>query len=144
MKGYWHRPEATAEAIVDGWFRTGDIAVIDDKGFVRLVDRKKDMILVSGFNVFPNEIEDVLAGHPGILEVAAIGVPDAKSGEVVKVFVVRKDASLTEDDIRQFSKENFTGYKRPKIIEFREDLPKSNVGKILRKDLRAEEEKKNK
>ncbi len=144
MKGYWHRPEATAEAIVDGWFRTGDIAVINDKGFVRLVDRKKDMILVSGFNVFPNEIEDVLAGHPEILEVAAIGVPDAKSGEVVKVFVVRKNADLSEENIRAFCKENFTGYKRPKIIEFRKELPKSNVGKILRKDLRDEAEKRNK
>ncbi len=143
MRGYWNRPEATAESIVDGWLKTGDIAIIDEEGFLRLVDRKKDMILVSGFNVFPNEIEDVISGHPGVLEVAAIGLPDAKSGELVKVYVVKKDPELTEEDVRAFCKENLTGYKCPRKVEFRDDLPKSNVGKILRKDLRAEEEKRN-
>jgi long-chain acyl-CoA synthetase len=142
MRGYWNRPEATAESIVDGWLLTGDIAVIDEAGFLSLVDRKKDMILVSGFNVFPNEIEDVIASHEGVLEVAAIGLPDEKSGEVVKVFIVKKDPKLTEESIRAYCKENLTGYKCPRIIEFREDLPKSNVGKILRKDLRAEEQQK--
>ena len=140
MKGYWQRPEETAKVLdEDGWLRTGDMAMMDEKGFVRLVDRKKDMILVSGFNVYPNEIEDVLAMHPGVLEVAAIGVPDENSGEVVKVFIVRKDPNLTEDDIMRYSRENLTGYKRPKHIEFRDELPKSNVGKILRKELRKEE-----
>jgi len=142
MRGYWNRPEATAESIEDGWLKTGDIAIVNEEGFLRLVDRKKDMILVSGFNVFPNEIEEVIASHPGILEVAAIGLPDPKSGEIVKVFVVRKDPNLTEEDVRAHCKELLTGYKCPRIIEFREDLPKSNVGKILRKDLRAEEEQK--
>ncbi len=140
MRGYWNRPEATAESIVDGWLLTGDIAIIDEEGFIRLVDRKKDMILVSGFNVFPNEIEDVLASHPGVLEVAAIGVPDEKSGEIVKIFVVKKDPNLSEDDLRAYCKENLTGYKCPRIIEFRDELPKSNVGKILRKDLRQEQQ----
>ncbi|RMH46725.1 MAG: long-chain-fatty-acid--CoA ligase, partial [Gammaproteobacteria bacterium] len=140
MKGYWQRPEETAKVLDgDGWLRTGDMAMMDEKGFVRLVDRKKDMILVSGFNVYPNEIEDVLAMHPGVLEVAAIGVPDENSGEVVKVFIVRKDPNLTEEDIMRYSRENLTGYKRPKHIEFRDELPKSNVGKILRKELRKEE-----
>ncbi|MBC6996687.1 AMP-binding protein [Neolewinella lacunae] len=137
MKGYYNRPEATAEVITtDGWLRTGDIGVMSADGFFRIVDRLKDMILVSGFNVFPNEVEDVLAGHPGILEVAAIGVPNEKSGEVVKVFVVKKDKSLKAEDVINYAKENLTGYKVPKEVEFRDDLPKSNVGKIIRRHLR--------
>ncbi|RUO78743.1 long-chain-fatty-acid--CoA ligase FadD [Idiomarina tyrosinivorans] len=140
MVGYLNRPEDTAEAIKDGWFATGDIATYDEKGYFKIVDRKKDMILVSGFNVYPNEIEDVLAAHPKILEVAAIGVPHESSGEVVKVFVVRKDKSLTEKDVIDYSRDNLTGYKVPKLVEFRKELPKSNVGKILRKELRKEED----
>lgn len=137
MKGYLNRPEATAEVMTaDGWLMTGDIGMMSEDGFFRIVDRKKDMILVSGFNVFPNEVEDVLAGHPGILECAAVGIPSEKSGEVVKVFVVKKDQSITEADIIAYAKENLTGYKVPKAIEFRDDLPKSNVGKILRRMLR--------
>jgi long-chain acyl-CoA synthetase len=140
MKGYWQRPEATAEVITeDGWLRTGDIAMMTEDGFFKIVDRKKDMILVSGFNVFPNEIEDVIALHPKVLEVAVIGVPDEKSTEAVKVFVVKSDPSLTEDEIRAYCKEELTGYKRPKHVEFRDELPKSNVGKILRRELRDEE-----
>ncbi len=143
MKGYYNRPEATAETIKDGWLCTGDIGIMSEDGYFRIVDRKKDMILVSGFNVFPNEIEDVIAGHPKVLEVAAIGVPDEKSGEAVKIFVVKKDKSLNEDELKAFCKENLTGYKVPKHIEFREEeLPKSNVGKILRRILREEEMKK--
>ena len=137
MKGYWHRPDETAKVLAaDGWLRTGDIARIDDKGFVFIVDRKKDMILVSGFNVYPNEIEDVVAQHPGVLEVAAVGVPDEKSGEAVKIVIVRKDPTLTVEDIRAHCRANLTGYKQPKYIEFRESLPKTNVGKILRRELR--------
>jgi long-chain acyl-CoA synthetase len=137
MKGYWNRPDETAKVLAaDGWLRTGDIARIDDKGFVFIVDRKKDMILVSGFNVYPNEIEDVVAQVPGVLEVAAVGVPDEKSGEAVKLVVVRKDPSLTADDIRAHCRANLTGYKLPKYIEFRDSLPKTNVGKILRRELR--------
>jgi long-chain acyl-CoA synthetase len=137
MKGYWHRPEETANVLsADGWLRTGDIARMDDKGFVYIVDRKKDMILVSGFNVYPNEIEDVVAQQPGVLEVAAVGVPDEKSGEAVKIVVVRRDPALTADDIRAHCRANLTGYKQPKYIEFRESLPKTNVGKILRRELR--------
>jgi long-chain acyl-CoA synthetase len=137
MKGYWQRPEATAEVLgANGWLRTGDIAMMTPEGFFKIVDRKKDMILVSGFNVYPNEIEDVIAHHPKVLEVAAIGVPDEKSGEVVKVCVVKRDDSLTEEELKAYCKENLTGYKRPRFIEFFEELPKSNVGKILRKDLR--------
>jgi long-chain acyl-CoA synthetase len=137
MKGYWNRPEETANVLsVDGWLRTGDIARIDEKGFVYIVDRKKDMILVSGFNVYPNEIEDVVAEMPGVLEVAAVGIPDEKAGEAVKLIVVRKDANLTEEAIRAHCKANLTGYKRPKLIEFRDSLPKTNVGKILRRELR--------
>ena len=137
MRGYWQRPDETAEALTeDGWFATGDIGVINEDGMVKLVDRKKDMILVSGFNVFPNELEAVVAEHPDILEVAAIGLPDEHSGEVVKLFIVAKSADLTEADVKAFCKENLTGYKRPKFIEFLDELPKSNVGKILRKDLR--------
>lgn len=140
MRGYWQRPEATAEVLTeDGWFATGDIGMIDEKGFVKLVDRKKDMILVSGFNVYPNELEAVVAEHPDVVEVAAIGVPDEHSGEVVKLFIVSKNPALTEADIKEFCKKNLTGYKRPKYIEFRDELPKSNVGKILRKDLRTTE-----
>jgi long-chain acyl-CoA synthetase len=137
MKGYWNRPEATAEVIdADGWLRTGDVAKMDEKGFLRIVDRKKDMILVSGFNVYPNEIEEVVASHPGVLEVGAIGVPDERSGEVVKVVVVKKDPALTEDAVIAHCRENLTGYKIPRVVEFREELPKSNVGKILRRELR--------
>ncbi len=136
MKGYLNRPEATAEVIKDGWLYTGDIGIQDEDGAIRIVDRKKDMILVSGFNVYPNEVEDVVASHPGVLEVAAIGVPDAKSGEVVKIFVVKKDPKLTVDDLKAYCKEKMTGYKVPKQYEFREELPKSNVGKILRRFLR--------
>jgi len=142
MAGYWQRPDETAKVMdKDGWFATGDIGVMDDRGFVRIVDRKKDMILVSGFNVYPNEIEGVLAGHPGILECAAIGVPDKKSGEAVKLFIVKKDPSLTAEAVMQFCRENLTGYKVPRDIEFRTDLPKSNVGKILRRELRDEAKK---
>jgi long-chain acyl-CoA synthetase len=137
MKGYWQRPEETANVMTaDGWLRTGDIAVMNASGYFKIVDRKKDMILVSGFNVFPNEIEDVFALHPKVLEVAAIGVPDEKSGEAVKIFVVAGDPSLTEEELRTFAVEQLTGYKRPRYIEFRNELPKSNVGKILRRELR--------
>jgi long-chain acyl-CoA synthetase len=137
MKGYWQRPEETAKVIdADGWLHTGDMARMDERGYFYIVDRKKDMILVSGFNVYPNEIEDVVAMMPGVLEVAAIGIPDDKSGEAVKVFIVRKDPALTADQVKAFCRENLTGYKLPKVIEFRDSLPKSNVGKILRKELR--------
>ncbi len=136
MKGYYKRPDETAKTLSDGWLYTGDIGQIDEDGFLKIVDRKKDMILVSGFNVFPNEIEDVLVAHPKILEVGAIGVPDEHSGEVVKVFIVKKDKSLTKKEVKAYAKENLTGYKRPKVIEFIDDLPKSNVGKILRRKLR--------
>jgi long-chain acyl-CoA synthetase len=139
MKGYWQRPEATAETIdADGWLKTGDIGVIDPDGYIRIVDRKKDMILVSGFNVYPNEIEDAAARHPGVLESAAVGVPDEKSGEVVKLFVVKKDPNLTEADLLKHLRSNLTGYKVPKYIAFRTDLPKTNVGKILRRELRGQ------
>src|SRR5690606_27558431 len=137
MKGYWNRPEETAQVLsADGWLRTGDIARIDEKGFVYIVDRKKDMILVSGFNVYPNEVEDIVAQRPGVLEVAAVGVPDERSGEAVKLVVVKKDPSLTEEAIRAHCKANLTAYKVPRHIEFRESLPKTNVGKILRRELR--------
>lgn len=137
MKGYWNRPDETAKVMTaDGYFRTGDIGVMDARGYFKIVDRKKDMILVSGFNVYPSEIEEVIAQHPKVLEVAAIGVPDEKSGEVPKLFVVKKDPSLTTEEVLEFSKQNLTGYKRPRYVEFMDDLPKSNVGKILRKDLR--------
>jgi len=140
MAGYWQRPEETAKVMTpDGFFMTGDIGYMDREGFIRIVDRKKDMILVSGFNVYPNEVEGVLALHPGVLECAAIGVPDAKSGEAVKVFIVKKDPALTEDAIRRHCEAHLTGYKRPRYIEFRADLPKTNVGKILRRTLRDEE-----
>ncbi len=137
MRGYWQLPEETTRAFTpDGFLRTGDIAVIDDKGFISIVDRKKDMILVSGFNVYPNEVEDVVASHPGVMEVAAVGVPDERSGETVKVFVVRKDPNLTEKELIAYCQQNLTGYKVPHRIEFRDELPKSNVGKILRRELR--------
>ena len=137
MKGYWNQPEETAKVMTaDGYFRTGDIGVMDEQGYFKIVDRKKDMILVSGFNVYPNEVEEVIAAHPQVLECGAIGVPDEHSGEVVKVFVVKKDDSLTADDIKAWAKKNLTGYKRPKQIAFVDELPKSNVGKILRKELR--------
>ena len=137
MKGYYNRPEETASVIMsDGFLRTGDIAVMDEKGYVRIVDRKKDMILVSGFNVYPNEIEEVVAMHPGVLEVASIGVPDEKSGEAVKIFVVKKDQSLTAAQLVAHCREHLTGYKVPSHVEFRTDLPKTNVGKILRRELR--------
>jgi long-chain acyl-CoA synthetase len=137
MRGYWNKPEETAKVISpDGWLRTGDIARIDAAGFVYIVDRKKDMILVSGFNVYPNEIEDVVAQLPGVLEVAAVGVPDDKSGEAVKLVIVKKDPALSTDRVREHCKANLTGYKQPKFIEFRDALPKTNVGKILRRELR--------
>ena len=139
MKGYWQRPDETAKVLgQDGFLHTGDIGVMDDKGFIRIVDRKKDMILVSGFNVYPNEIEQVVAAHPGVLECAAIGVPDEHSGEVPKVYVVRKDPQLTEQDVLEHCRKELTGYKRPKYVEFRSELPKTNVGKILRRALREE------
>ncbi|MFZ5512551.1 MAG: long-chain-fatty-acid--CoA ligase FadD [Pseudomonadota bacterium] len=143
MKGYYNRPEETAKVIMaDGFLRTGDVGVMDEKGFVRIVDRKKDMILVSGFNVYPNEIEAVVAMHPGVLEVAAVGVPDEKSGEAVKIFVVKKDPNLTTEALIAHCKENLTGYKVPKLVEFRTELPKTNVGKILRRALRDEQPQK--
>lgn len=138
MRGYWNRPDATADILRDGWLYTGDIAVMDEAGFLRIVDRKKDMILVSGFNVYPNEIEDVVMQHPGVQEVAAIGVPSGASGESVKLFVVKKDANLTQDALIAFCRRQLTGYKVPKAVEFRAELPKSNVGKILRRELRDE------
>jgi len=142
MVGYLNRPDETAKVMIDGWFATGDIGLMDEQGFFKIVDRKKDMILVSGFNVYPNEIEDVIAEHPKVLEVAAVGVPHDSSGEQVKIFVVRKDKSLTEKELIAYSRENMTGYKVPKLVEFREELPKTNVGKILRRELRDEEEAK--
>lgn len=139
MKGYWNQPDETAKVLgADGFLATGDIAVMDDKGYLRIVDRKKDMLLVSGFNVYPNEIEAVVVTHPGVLECAVIGVPDPHSGEAPKLFVVRKDPALTEEDLRRHCRENLAGYKRPKYIEFRKELPKTNVGKILRRALREE------
>ena len=136
MKGYHNRPDATAEVLKDGWMSTGDIGIMDEDGYFKIVDRKKDMILVSGFNVYPNEIEDVLAMHPKVMESAAVGVKDAKSGELVKVFVVKKDQSLTEEEILEHCRINLTPYKIPKFIIFKDDLPKTNVGKILRRELR--------
>lgn len=137
MAGYWQRPDETAKVMTaDGYFRTGDIGVVDERGYFKIVDRKKDMILVSGFNVYPNEIEDVLSQMPGVLECAAVGVPDEKAGEAVKVVLVKKDQALSEADVRSFCEANLTGYKRPKVVEFRTELPKTPVGKILRRELR--------
>ncbi len=142
MVGYWQRPDETAKVMTpDGFFKSGDIGIMDEHGFTKIVDRKKDMILVSGFNVYPNEVEAVVSGHPGVLECACIGVPDKNSGEAVKLFVVKKDPSLTVEQLQEFCTKNFTGYKKPKYIEFRADLPKSNVGKILRRELRDEKAK---
>ena len=139
MQGYWNKPDETAKVMTeDGFFKTGDIGVLDEKGYFKIVDRKKDMILVSGFNVYPNEVEDAVMGHAGILEAAAVGVPNEKSGEAVKLFVVKKDPNLTKEMILEYCRSVLTGYKVPKQIEFRDELPKSNVGKILRKDLRDE------
>jgi len=137
MAGYWQRPDETAKSMTpDGFFKSGDIGIMDERGFIKIVDRKKDMIIVSGFNVYPNEVEGVVAMHPGVVECAAVGVPDERSGEAVKVFVVRKDPALTEAQLMDFCKQHLTGYKKPKFIEFRDELPKSNVGKILRRELR--------
>jgi long-chain acyl-CoA synthetase len=137
MKGYWNRPEETARVLTDeGWLHTGDMARMDEAGYFYIVDRKKDMILVSGFNVYPNEIEDVVAQMPGVLEVAAVGVPDERSGEAVKLVIVRKDPALKAEQVKAFCRENMTAYKVPRFIEFRTELPKSNVGKILRRELR--------
>jgi long-chain acyl-CoA synthetase len=137
MRGYWNRPEQTAKALTpDGWFHTGDIGMIDERGFVSVIERKDDLINVSGFNVYPTEIEDVVAHHPGVLESAAVGVPDEKSGAVVKLFVVRKDPALTAEALREYCQNNLARYKVPKHIEFRDSLPKSPVGKILRRELR--------
>lgn len=137
MKGYWQRPEDTAQAVdAEGWLHTGDMARMDEQGFFYIVDRKKDMILVSGFNVYPNEVEDVIAMMPGVLEVAAVGLPDEKSGEVVKVVIVKKDPNLTAEMVKEHARANLTGYKHPRIVEFRKELPKTNVGKILRRELR--------
>jgi long-chain acyl-CoA synthetase len=138
MAGYWQRPDETAKVMTaDGFFRTGDVGVMDERGYFRIVDRKKDMILVSGFNVYPNEVEDVITQMPGILECAAVGVPDAKAGEAVKVVIVKKDPSVSEADVRAYCEANLTGYKRPKVVEFRSELPKTPVGKILRRELRG-------
>ncbi len=137
MAGYWQRPDETAKVMTgDGYFRSGDIGVVDDRGYFKIVDRKKDMILVSGFNVYPNEVEDVLTQMPGILECAAVGIADEKAGEAVKVVIVKKDQAITEADVRKYAEANLTGYKRPKIVEFRTELPKTPVGKILRRELR--------
>jgi long-chain acyl-CoA synthetase len=137
MSGYWQRPDETEKVMTpDGYFKSGDVGVIDDKGYIKIVDRKKDMILVSGFNVYPNEIEGVAAMHPGVLECACVGVPDKNSGEAVMMFVVKKDPALTKEALLTFCTEQLTGYKKPRYIEFRTELPKTNVGKILRRELR--------
>ncbi|MEO1398600.1 MAG: AMP-binding protein, partial [Pseudomonadota bacterium] len=139
MAGYWQRPDETAKVMTpDGFFKSGDVGVMDETGFTKIVDRKKDMILVSGFNVYPNEIEGVAANHPSVVETAVVGVPDTASGEAVMLFAIRKDDSLTEADLKAFCSQNLTGYKKPKYVEFRDDLPRTNVGKILRRELRDE------
>jgi long-chain acyl-CoA synthetase len=139
MAGYWQRPEETAKVMTaDGFFRSGDIGTMDERGYFKIVDRKKDMILVSGFNVFPNEIEEVLSLMPGVLECAAVGVPDEKAGEAVKVVIVKKDENLSVADVKAYSEANLTGYKRPRVVEFRKELPKTPVGKILRRELREQ------
>ena len=137
MAGYWQRPDETAKVMTaDGYFKSGDVGILDDNGFFKIVDRKKDMILVSGFNVYPNEIEDVVGKLEGVMECACVGVADEKSGEAVKLVIVKKNPDLTDAQVRAFCKENLTGYKQPKVIEFRADLPKTPVGKILRRELR--------
>jgi len=140
MRGYWEKDNAGV--FFGDWFKTGDIGFMDEDGYFRIVDRKKDMIKVSGFNVFPNEIENVLAGHPKVLEVAAIGIPDEKSGETIKVFIVKRDETLTEAEVKEYCHQNLTNYKVPKFVAFRTELPKSNVGKILRRELKEAELKK--
>jgi long-chain acyl-CoA synthetase len=143
MAGYWQRPDETANVMTaDGFFKSGDVGIMDERGYTKIVDRKKDMILVSGFNVYPNEIESVLASHPDVLECAVIGVPDKNSGEAVKAFIVKKNERLTDKDLNEYCAQNLTGYKKPKYFEFRNDLPKTNVGKILRRELRDQELKK--
>lgn len=137
MKGYYNKPEETANTIKDGWLCTGDIGLMEEDGYFKIVDRKKDMILVSGFNVYPNEIEEVIARHPKVLEVAIIGIPDEKSGEIVKAFIVKKDKSLKENEVLEYARQYLTNYKIPKLVEFRESLPKTNVGKVLRRELRS-------
>ncbi len=137
MAGYWQRPDETAKVMTaDGYFKTGDVGVVDERGFFKIVDRKKDMILVSGFNVYPTELEDVVTQMDGIMECACVGVSDAKTGEAVKLVIVRKNPDVTEAQVRAYCKENLTGYKQPKVIEFRTELPKTPVGKILRRELR--------
>ena len=139
MAGYWQREDQTAETIIDGWLHTGDIVTVDEQGYIKIVDRLKDMIIVSGFNVYPNELEQTLTAHPGVSQCAAIGVADTKAGEVVKMFVVRSDSELTATEVIDFCKQNMAGYKVPKFVEFRDELPMTNVGKVLRKDLKAQE-----
>ena len=137
MAGYWQRPDDTAKVMTaDGYFKSGDIGTMDERGYFKIVDRKKDMVLVSGFNVYPNEVEDVVARMPGVLECAVVGVPDEKTGEAVKLVIVKRDPALTEEQVREYCHANLTGYKRPRVIEFRTDLPKTPVGKILRRELR--------
>jgi len=141
MAGYWQREAETAAAMTaDGFFKTGDVGIMDATGAIRIVDRKKDMIIVSGFNVYPNEVEEVVSAMPGVLECACIGVPDANSGEAVKLFVVRRDPALTKEQLLEHCKHELTAYKKPKYIEFRDELPKTNVGKILRRQLRDEKQ----
>ena len=137
MAGYWQRPDETAKVMTeDGYFKSGDVGVMDARGYFKIVDRKKDMVLVSGFNVYPNEVEEVVADMPGVLECAVVGVPDEKTGEAVKLVIVKKDPALTEAQVKEYCKANLTGYKQPKVIEFRTELPKTPVGKILRRELR--------
>jgi long-chain acyl-CoA synthetase len=137
MAGYWQRPDETAKVMTDtGFFKTGDIGVVDERGYFKIVDRKKDMVLVSGFNVYPNEVEDVVAKLPGVLECAVVGVPDEKTGEAVKLVIVKKDPKLTEQQVRDYCRANLTGYKQPRVVEFRTEMPKTPVGKILRRELR--------
>jgi long-chain acyl-CoA synthetase len=137
MAGYWQRPDETAKVMTpDGFFKSGDIGVMDARGYFKIVDRKKDMVLVSGFNVYPNEVEDVVMQMPGVAECAVVGVPDDKTGEAVKLVIVKRDPNLTEEQVREFSRANLTGYKQPRVVEFRTDLPKTPVGKILRRELR--------
>ena len=138
MAGYWQRPDETDKVMTaDGYFKTGDVGVTDERGYFKIVDRKKDMIIVSGFNVYPNEIEDVVSQIPGVLECAAVGVPDAKTGEGIKLVIVKKNPELSEEQVREYCRANLTGYKQPRLIEFRTDLPKTPVGKVLRRELRG-------